>query len=515
MLAASGARVTIYEARDQVGGRTGRVELAAPDGRAFRFDRGPTFFLMPHVLAEVFAAAGARLEDHAELIRLDPMYRLLIGRPGERPTVLDTTQDVREMARRIGAISEADGRNFERFIADSRAKLCLSGPILRNPMRSPADVLRATSPALLPMLKPHKSVHALLGEYFDDERTKLAVGFQSKYLGMSPYDCPSLFTILPIIEYEYGVWHPIGGCAGLVRAMAGLAGSVGVDIRLGAPVERITFDGRRADGVVIGGERTAHDAVVVNADATWALKNLVPAELRTGPAKGVRDAAIERKRYSCSTVMLYLGLDGEVDLPHHTIYTSASYRENLEAIAAGTPLSDDPSMYVCNAARTDPSLAPPGGTPLYVLLPAPNLAASGGTDWAAETERLRGVAYAQLERVFGVERPERRTVCAHTIDPTGWAAMNINRGATFNLGHQLTQMLHMRPQNRLRGFDRLYLVGGGTHPGSGLPTIFLSSQISSALACEDLGLPNPLDRAAPAAMPEFEAARPAPEPAPV
>ncbi|MAY75516.1 MAG: phytoene desaturase [Phycisphaerae bacterium] len=498
ILAASGLRVTVFERRETVGGRTSRVETTGDNGAAYRFDRGATFFLMPYVLDEVFAAAGERVSDHVELKRLDPMYRLIIGREGREALTINATQDIAEMSRRIGAINERDGAAFERFIANQRTKLRLSEPILRNPMRSLLDLANLDSLKVAPMLKPHKTVHQLLGEYFSDEHVKLAVSFQSKYLGMSPFECPSLFTILPLIEYEYGVWHPIGGCHALCEAMATVAERSGAEVRLNAPVAGVTFDGRRAKGVVVDGEEQLFDAVVVNADATWALKNLVPAELRADRAgKGYADAALDAKRYSCSTYMLYLGVEGAVDLPHHTIHTSPSYAENLRDITERARLSDDPSIYVCNPSVTDPTLAPEGHSSVYVLVPTPNTregAGGGSVDWDAEAPGLRERAYGQLERVFGLWDIRERVRAEVQITPADWRAMGINHGATFNLAHNLRQMLHWRPQNRLKGFDGLYLVGGGTHPGSGLPTIFLSSQISSRLLCEDLGCVVALDR---------------------
>lgn len=503
LAAASGCRVTVYEKQAQVGGRTGRVAARAADGSVYRFDMGPTFFLMPYVLDEVFAACGERLMDHAELVRLDPMYRLVIGREGGGPVVLDATQDILEMSRRIGSVNAADGRAFLRFVADQRVKLRLSEPILRRAMRSIGDLANGESLRVLPMLKPHKSVHGLLGEYFEDEHVKLAVSFQSKYLGMSPFECPSLFTILPLIEYEYGVWHPMGGCGALCGAMArvleGMARETGGALRLGSAVESIEFEGTRAVGVVSGGELERHDAVVVNADATHAMKSLIPARLRaSGPRAGYSDQRLDAKRYSCSTFMLYLGVEGEVDLPHHTIHTSASYRENLLDITSRGRLSEDPSIYVCNPSRTDPTLAPEGCSSLYVLIPTPNCRPgtdASAIDWAAEAPGLRARALGQLERVLGLGGIESRVRAEAMITPAGWAAMGINHGATFNLAHNLGQMLHWRPQNRLKGFDRLYLVGGGTHPGSGLPTIFLSAQISARLMCEDLGIGCALDHA--------------------
>jgi len=504
VLAGQGATVTVYESRQTVGGRTSRVEATGSNGITYRFDRGPTFFLMPYVLAEIFAALGERLEDHVELVRLDPMYRLLIGQNGSVDggleaghATLDATQDIANMARRIAAINERDGANFERFVADQRTKLRLSEPILRSPMRSPLDLAKPETLKVLPMLKVHKSVHDLLGEYFKDERVKLAVSFQSKYLGMSPFECPSLFTILPLIEYEYGIWHPIGGCHAICEAMASVLRSRGVDIRLDEPVRGITLDGQRATGVATDRGETKHDAVVVNADATWALKHLVPEQKRqAGEAAKYADDKLDAKRYSCSTYMLYLGVEGAVDLPHHTIHTSATYRENLLDITDRKRLSSDLSMYVCNPSVTDPTLAPEGHSSLYVLVPTPNCqaGADGPIDWAREAPVVRRRVFEKLASVYGLPDLEQRVRAEVQLTPDDWAAMGINHGATFNLAHNLTQMLHWRPQNRLKGFERLYLVGGGTHPGSGLPTIFLSSQITAGLLGRDLGLHTPAGR---------------------
>lgn len=493
LLAASGVEVTVYESQPTIGGRTKQITATSDAGDTYRFDCGPTFFLMPYVLDEIFAAAGTSMHEHVELTRLDPMYRLIIGRKDRDNLVLDTTQDVAEMGRRIGEVNRRDGEAFARFIADNRKKLALSEPILRKPIRSPLDLIDTRHLPIVPILKPHKSVHQLLGEYFTDEHVKLAVCFQSKYLGMSPYECPSLFTILPFIEYEFGIWHPTGGCHALMAALAKVAENAGATIETDAPVERAIFDGVRATGVVVRGKRHDYDAVVVNADAAWALKKLVPGDLRrAGPAAGYSDNALDNKRYSCSTMMLYLGLEGEVDLPHHTIYTSESYRQNLDDIAVKGALSDDPSVYVCNPSRLDPTLAPEGHSSLYVLVPTPSLKPGAGgsaVNWPAEAPQYRERALDQVERVFGIADVRERIRAEVQLTPEDWRGMNINFGATFNLAHNLGQMLHWRPQNRLKGFERMYLVGGGTHPGSGLPTIFLSSQISARLLCEDLGVP--------------------------
>ena len=508
LLSASGFEVTVFEAAPEVGGRTARVRGVARTAagvepgtsedsvaRTFQFDKGPTFFMMPYVLEEVFAAAGKNVSDYVELTRLDPMYRLLIGRPNAPTLTLDATQNIAEMSRRISAINARDGANFGRFMADNRYKLRHSEPILRNAMRSPLDLFGKDTwldtLKVGPVLAPHLSVLQLLGKYFDDPYIKLAMSFQSKYLGMSPFECPSLFTILPFIEYEYGIWHPKGGCHALMLAMAKLAGELGAHIVVSSPVAGVDVSDGRASAVrftsgVHAGETLAFDHVVLNADAAWAIQNLIPKSERARAGKQYSEQHLQSRRYSCSTFMLYLGVRGGVDLPHHTIYVSETYKENLDDIVVHGRLSDDPSVYVCNPSRIDPTLAPPGDSSLYLLMPTPNC--NTGVDWEQEYPALRSRMIAQVEKRMGISDLESRIVSEAQVGPTQWRDSNIQFGATFNLAHNLGQMLHNRPQNKLKGFDNLYLVGGGTHPGSGLPTIFLSAQISSKMLCQQAGV---------------------------
>jgi phytoene desaturase len=226
------------------------------------------------------------------------------------------------------------------------------------------------------------------------------------------------------------------------------------------------------------------------------MRSLVPDRLR----RRWKNRKIARKKYSCSTYMLYLGLEGlQEELPHHCIYLTEDYQKNLEDIEAGLRLPDDPSFYVQNACVTDPTLAPTGRSTLYVLVPVPHR--SDKINWRREQAGFRQIVLRQLAKV-GIEDVERRIRVEHAISPRDWERQGIYRGATFNLSHNLTQMLHMRPRNRFEDLDAVYLVGGGTHPGSGLPTIYSSARITCHSLLQDLGVDAP--RPAPTALPRVE-----------
>jgi len=220
---------------------------------------------------------------------------------------------------------------------------------------------------------------------------------------------------------------------------------------------------------------------VVNADFGHAMTKLVPNRLR----RRWTDETIAKKKFSCSTFMLYLGIEGRYDqLAHHNIYVAKDYRQNLDDIENRHVLTEDTSFYVENPCRTDDTMAPAGHSTLYVLVPVshqhPNI------DWSKERDRYRQMTLRQLAKI-GLHDVERRIRFERVVTPVEWENnVGIYKGATFNLAHNLGQMLHFRPQNRFEEFERMYLVGGGTHPGSGLPVIFESAKISSRLLREDL-----------------------------
>ena len=474
LLAKSGVKVTIVERCGKVGGRTSTLEHGG-----FKFDIGPTFFLYPKVLKEIFSAAGYDLNAEVPMTRLDPQYRLVFGAGGE----LLATPNVEQMTSAIAAISPDDALMFRHFITRNRTKLAKFLPFLQSPFESWRDLAKPEMMKLLPLLAPWRSLDDDLRVHFKDERIRLGFSFQSKYLGMSPFRCPSLFSILSFLEYEHGVFHPTGGCGAVTRAMARMARELGVEILLNEPVERVLVEQGKAIGVKTAHQSLPADAVIMNADFAGAMRRMLPNHLR----KNWTDEKLAKKDYSCSTFMMYLGIDGRYDnVSHHTIYLAENYRENLRDIEELHRLSDNPSFYVQNASVTDTTLAPEGQSTLYILLPVTH--ESPTVDWAKETPRFRELALRQLEKI-GIHDVERRILTEKITTPAGWQdEFDLYKGATFSMAHSLKQMLHLRPHNRFEDVGQMYLVGGGTHPGSGLPVIFESARITSRLLLQDLKL---------------------------
>jgi len=471
MLAQAGFDVHVYERESGPGGRTKVIEK---DG--FKFDLGPTFLMYLPVFEEVFAAVGRDLFEELDLVRLDPLYRLNFGSGGH----LDCTSNLEQMVERVEDLAgEHNAKGFRKWWTDNQWKLELSEPCLQTPWTSWKDVTSKRAIRVLQVLRPHLSVAQDLGKFFDDDRMVMATSFQAKYLGMSPYNCPSLFTILAFIEYSHGIFHAIGGLGTLTKRMAEIATEMGVQFHYDSPVEQVIIEDGHARGVTVGGERCEADAVLINADFANAMTTLIDDDDR----KKWKDKKLEKARYSCSTYMMYLGIEGRYDVPHHQIHISSDYTGNLSDIEGAENLTwEDPSLYVQNVSVTDPTMAPEGHSTLYVLVPVGNT--RGSIDWSQEGPKFREMVLDQIAKLGFTDIRER--IRSETIiTPDDWAENDIYRGAVFNLAHTIDQMLFSRPRNRFEDVDNMYLVGGGTHPGSGLPVIMESAKITSKLICND------------------------------
>ncbi|CDG40377.1 MULTISPECIES: phytoene desaturase family protein [Asaia] len=474
LLAHAGANVTIYEKGGRIGGRSSCIEL-----EGFRFDTGPTFFLYPEIIREIFAQCGFKFDEMVELERLHHLYDLRF----EDGPNLSLTTDPQRLEEEIAKISPQDARQVRRFLADNRNKFERFIAPLQRPFNSVFDLFKPDMLKALPVLSPFSSIDKDLSRYFSDPRTRLAFSFQSKYLGMSPYRCPSLFTILSFMEHEFGIYHPKGGTEAVMAAMAQAATTMGVRIELNSAVETIETSKGKTTGIVANGSAVPVDAVVVNGDFARTISALLPGNSR----KKWSDENIASKKFSCSTFMMYLGLKGSLpDHAHHTIFLSSDYENNFAEIEAGKQISSKASLYIQNACVTDPGQAPEGCSALYVLMPVGNLR-QDGFEWdEANTAQARAIVFQRL-RDAGFGDIEERILVEKTITPLQWQEEHdVHRGAVFNMAHSLGQMLHRRPHNRFEDVKGVYLAGGGTHPGSGLPVIFEGARISATLLIEDL-----------------------------
>jgi phytoene desaturase len=476
LLSARGFQVDVYEKQPVIGGRNARVMLGP-----YRFDLGPTFLMMKFLLDELFEETGRSITQYLDCVRLDPMYRLTFE---DRSLLARSNPDA--MRAEIERVFPGEGAAFNRFLKNESTRFEKLYPCLQTPYGTAASMLSTTLISALPHIAMGRSLFDVLGDYFRSDELRLAFTFQSKYLGMSPWDCPGLFAMIPYTEHAHGVYHVQGGLSCISDALAKVAQENGAKIMTSTPVKRvITVDGSVKGVELTDGEKHLYDDVVINADFGHAMSAL----FEPGSLRRYTPDVLRRKRWSCSTFMMYLGVTKSYPTTdHHTIVFAKDYKQNLEDISHRYVASEDFSVYVRNSIITDPSSAPAGHSALYILVPTPNNLSE--IDWEEEKWRYRERVFRILAKNTPFHDIENHLAEELIVTPADWEKkQSVYLGATFNLGHNWTQMLYLRPHNKFEEFDHCFLVGGGTHPGSGLPTIFESARISANLICDQYKVP--------------------------
>lgn len=471
LLAHRGFEVHVFEKSATPGGRTSQLQLGD-----YKFDVGPTFFMMKHVLDEIFQQCGKKSEDYLAFTRLSPMYRLIL--PDNR--TLDAYEERDKMYEELRRVFPGEEKGLARFYTREKKRYDRLMPILRHHNNDLSDIFSLRFFKAFTSISLGRSLFEEMGKYFSAELARLSFTFQSKYLGMSPWECPGAFGLVPYIEHSEGVYHIQGGLSQITTQMARAAQEEGAIIHYSTPVRRIITHQDRAAGVETEkGETIFGNEVIVNADFGYAAKHLFEA----GALSKYSPGKLTKKKISCSIFMMYLGIKTQYKLPHNTIVFAPNYKKNVEDVFSGKLSGDNISLYVRDTSTTDPTLAPAGKTALYVLVPVPNN--RSGIDWNREKQFMRAETLNALKTRLRLNDIEEQIEEEKIITPADWeVSYNVYEGAVFNLAHNLGQMLWFRPHNKFEELENCYLTGGGTHPGSGLPTIFESGRISANLITE-------------------------------
>jgi phytoene desaturase len=471
----AGVQTTLVEKRDKPGGRA-----YVWHDHGFTFDAGPTVITDPACLEELFEGTGRSLSDYAELMPVDPFYRLC----WEDGATFDYNNDQEAMERQIAAFNPADVEGYDRFHQYSE-ELYQEGYVKLGavPFQSFWSMIKAAPE--LARLESWNSVHAMVARYIKDPHLQQAFSFHTLLVGGDPFKTSSVYALIHALERRGGVWFARGGTgaliAGLVKAFEDLGGTV----MLNAPVASIQIDNGRATGVVLeDGQELSADMVASNADVVHTYDKLLEAAPR-GQAKA---KSLKSKRFSMSLFVLHFGLSTpQPQLAHHTICFGARYRELIAEIFKGPQLPEDFSLYLHNPCATDPGMAPEGMSSHYVLSPVPHLGAAD-IDWEVQGPLYRDKILDYLEERY-IPNLKRDLVTSRIYTPFDFRDdLHAHLGSAFSLEPILTQSAWFRTHNRDDVIDNLYVVGAGTHPGAGIPGVVGSAKATAGLMLEQAGL---------------------------
>jgi phytoene desaturase len=461
-LQAAGHHVTLFERNEVVGGK-----LATEVRDGYAFDLGPSLVTWPEVFDDVFRVAGTTLADHLDLVRLDPQFTYRWP-DGSTLTVPDGDEA------KVAAFDEfapGAGEQWRQFDARGRRIWDVTTrTFFAGPMTSPGALARRLrSPFDLTAIDPFRSLHRSAAAHFDDPRLVQWADRYATYSGSSPFRAPATLACIPHLEARHGCWYPMGGLDELRTSLSWVAAGIGVDIRTGAEVTAIEAGDRVTAVLTADGAREPADVVVANTDAEHLYRDLLP---DAGMLRVVR-----RAERSTSGFVLCVGARGLTpNLAHHNVWFSEDYGVEYAALDAGR-LADDPTIYACVSSVTDPTQAPDGCENWFLLVNTPpGVEIDPDAYGDVVLDRLAG---------HGIDlRP--RIEFRDTMTPA-----DIERryrapgGAIYGTSSNGMRAAFTRPANR-GSKPGLYLVGGSSHPGGGLPLVAVSARIVSDMVVTDL-----------------------------
>ncbi len=488
LLAHEGHSVTLLERGERVGGRAGTIER---DG--FRFDTGPSWYLMPRVFDHFFELLGTSTAEQLELVTLDPGYQVF-SEPsrGEVASSLTIPFGADAVSATFERVEPGAGSALREHLASAtHATAMAEQHFLYNPftdLRSLADaqVLRS-APQLATLLGT--KLDRFVARRFSDPVLRQVLGYPAVFLGTDPSRAPAMYHLMSALDLDEGVQYPMGGFWGLVERIAALAEAAGVEIITGAEVTGIRTErtGRRSHGARgvewTDAAGTTHtmpaDVVVSAADLHHTETALLPREARSYP-----ESWWQKRQSGPGAVLVLLGVEGEVpELGHHSLFFTRDWQANFEAIFGEDRHIPDPaSLYVCKPSATDPHVAPAGHENLFVLIPIPAdpSLGHGGADGAGDTaiERAADAAIDQIAAWAGIADLRERIVVRQTIGPADFADdYHSWSGGMLGPSHILSQSAMFRAQNASKRVDGLYYAGATTAPGVGVPMCLISAEL--------------------------------------
>ncbi len=494
LLAKAGYSVTVVEKNEMTGGRASvfhadfdpktrsyvtrelnnTTVAAVGKANSFTFDAGPSWYLMPDVFEHFFELLGENIHDHLKLTKLGPSYRIFYKDTYRK---VDIYSDLKRDLAAVEQIEPGAGRALSRYLDRAAHQYGIAKDrFMYKNYDSVTDFFTKEMIAKGLKLGILNNMDRYVSKYFKTDAMQKIMLYPSVFLGSSPYNTPAIYSIISHIDFSMGVYYPQGGIYEITRSLQTIAEKHGAIFRLQTPVTKIIVEYDEAVGVILAnGEELRADIIISNADIHHTEQELLEPEYRTKS-----DRYWKSRTVAPSAMILYLGVKGELpSLTHHNLLFSKNWRKNFSEIfdkpAFGKlKFPTDPSLYVCNPSKTDPTVAPAGHENLFVLVPI----AAGVEYDQVQLEAYGDKILQTIETEFRMPDLRQNIVYKRFFSVKDFAERyNSHQGSALGLAHTLRQTAAFRPNNVSKKVDRLYYVGADTNPGIGLPTCLISAEL--------------------------------------
>jgi diapolycopene oxygenase len=465
-LRAEGFEVEVVEKNEQAGGKLNSREI-----EGFGFDLGPSIFTLPQIFRDLFERAGKRMEDYFEIEAVAPHWRNFF----EDGLVMDLDDDPEVMRRELEKLPGDGGRHWEQLqkfldYARGQYRLVEEGYFARG-LDNVWEFLRFYGLRKLIFGMDHRnSMAESIAKHFEDEHLRRIFEYFIKYVGSSALDAPGYMNMMPVIQFDYGLWYVKGGMFNLARGLRRLLDDLGIRLRLESEVSSITKNGKSVRGVTLAnGDEISADYVVCNMEVIPAYRKLL-----SEPLHFLKK--LEKFAPACSGLVLHLGTDRIYEqLAHHNFFYSKDQSKHFNSVFQEGKLPDDPTIYLVAPTRTDPSKAPEGCDNLKILPHIPPIDPERPhthEDYLALQERVLD----KLERM-GLTDLRKHTIVQDLLTPVDIERMyNSNRGSIYGVVSDWKKNQAFKAPKQSTKYPNLFFTGGSVNPGGGMPMALLCGQ---------------------------------------
>lgn len=464
ILGKAGYQVSVIEKNERLGGKANLLQE-----KGYTFDMGPSWYLMPDVFKKFFHLLDEKVEDYLELVPLSPSYRIFFKDTDKKIDIFRGTEKNRE------TFESLEPGSYEKFLdylkrSEYQYNVALGEFVYKN-YSSIFDFLNLKMAVEGAKLSVFKKMNSYVKMFFKSPEMQKIMQYTLVFLGSSPYNTPALYNIMTHVDFNLGVYYPQGGIYKIVEAFEKISKKYDVSYRLNTAVKKIITQNHLATGVELEtGEVINADLVISNADIHFTETKLLSTEEQSYSA-----AYWESRTLAPSALLIYLGVDGAIpELSHHSLMFAQNWEQGFKEIFDEPSWPQDPSIYLCNASKTDPSVAPEGKENIFILVPL-----AAGLDYTPE--QLEAYEQKILQEVEVhchipnfVKRIEyRKSFCVKDFEHL----YNSHKGTALGLAHTMKQTAVFRPDTVSKKVSNLYYVGANTNPGIGMPMCLISAEL--------------------------------------
>jgi phytoene desaturase len=475
-LLSKGYDVKVYEKEKTVGGRTNQLVH-----NPFTFDLTASILMNREIYEEVFYDANLDYKNYIEFIKIDPIYRSFYP----DGTAYDFTTDLVSLIRNLESISTEASIGYMKFLSEVYERYTIANDhFLQQSFENPSDFFNISSIINALKTKAFSSSQELISEYIKDEKLQKFLCYQSLYVGISPYEGPSIYTLVPAVSQLYGLWHIKGGMYSYVKALEKVIYQLGGTIETNFAVDEILISGDKAIGIKSKEKGIAFaDIIISDADFPYTMDTLIKDDTHKGKYTCNK---LDDLKYTCSTFIIYLGLKKKYpQLSVHNLYLNVDFKKNIDSAFTGY-LPINPSFYIYCPTRIDDSMIESEGECISIVVRVPNLFFRNIV-WEEDTVRfMRTQTISALKNITGLGDIEENIVYENYLTPQDLKdSFNAYGGTAFGLSPTLTQTNYFRPHLKSDIVKDLYFVGSSVHPGPGVSIVLLSSKLAVQTIMKD------------------------------